>query len=526
VGLWRTDRHVNPLVVASLTSVSPWMPHTVYIGGGEEPKYLRAWPELLGVVLALIPHQVYIGYGRTCPGEGSPIKETTDPNLPQIIARPQSQPKMAGFRCEEEIKGQESRDFPFVWRISKSYLALLYLQILAYLFPILLSLLRNFKTATTTIMERISTEDMALVNRFEALAVRSRPRQAIQPGENEISEKNWGCCLVFIVVTTRAVVFMHLKEALHKGWRAFDLVGITRSIDGLYVAEFANEEARNRVLAQSPWHFKQDILALASLSSAPRESDKAACRIHTWVQLHHAPFCMLEPTAIRRLVREIGEMLDPALEDREKWEKYARLKMILDPSAPLCDKIPLLLPKGERWEVLVHYERLPTVCLYCAQIGHEVEGCDARNNLMAHIKTYPTKLHELLREKLRPSYGGWVNKDYLMPRVGSRKGDMGAVADQGSGSVGRDTFKGDGKSNFDINAAPPAEHDIPKRPMGRIKRGSAHISQQGECSATMSEDPKQSHNALMLALVSSVLMRESQKMKKQKAVGSALPLHR
>jgi hypothetical protein len=216
VGLWRTDRHVNPLVVASLTSVSPWMPHTVYIGGGEEPKYLRAWPELLGVVLALIPHH-YIGYGRTCPGEGSPIKETTDPNLPQIIARTQSQPKMAGFRSEEEIKGQESRDFPFVWRISKSYLALLYLQMLAYLFPILLSLLRNFKTATTIIMERISTEDMVLVNRFEALAVRSRPRQAIQLGENEISEKNWGYCLVFIVVTTRTVVFMHLKEALHKG---------------------------------------------------------------------------------------------------------------------------------------------------------------------------------------------------------------------------------------------------------------------------------------------------------------------
>jgi Domain of unknown function (DUF4283) len=110
------------------------------------------------------------------------------------------------------------------------------------------------------------------------------------------------------------------------------------------VAEFSTVLARNQVISQSPWHFKQDLLGMKALATAPRESDKAECRTQIWVQLHHAPLCRLEKVTFRRLIGEVGELLDPALEGIAKWEKFVRLKVIIDPNSPLCDKIPLLLP--------------------------------------------------------------------------------------------------------------------------------------------------------------------------------------
>jgi Zinc knuckle len=93
-----------------------------------------------------------------------------------------------------------------------------------------------------------------------------------------------------------------------------------------------------------------------------------------------------------------------------KLEGIARLKVVIDPNHPLFNKIPLLLPGGERFVVLIHYERLQRVCLYCAKIGHEIEGCEDRNNLLAYLKTYPEELHAVLRDKRQPRVQKWIKK--------------------------------------------------------------------------------------------------------------------
>jgi Domain of unknown function (DUF4283)/Zinc knuckle len=207
----------------------------------------------------------------------------------------------------------------------------------------------------------------------------------------------------------------HLKESLYKSWTAFHLIKVTRCHEGLYLAEFEDMQYRNRVISKAPWHFKQDVLALLPLEMAPEDLDKGRCRVHLWVQLHQAPLSRLGKPAFQKLLVVLGEVIDTELEGMDKWERFARTKMAIDPDRPLLDKLPLLLPGGERYEVLVHYERLQRVCLYCARIGHEVEGCEDRNTLLSHIKSYPAELHELMRARLLPDIGKWINKDYLIP---------------------------------------------------------------------------------------------------------------
>jgi hypothetical protein len=88
---------------------------------------------------------------------------------------------------------------PLFWHISKAFSPL--------------SLVIFLKTAA---MERVSNDHRALINQFEAMAVRTNSRRTVQLGENEVNDKDWRCCLAVKVITSIPVVFSHLKEALHK----------------------------------------------------------------------------------------------------------------------------------------------------------------------------------------------------------------------------------------------------------------------------------------------------------------------
>jgi hypothetical protein len=81
--------------------------------------------------------------------------------------------------------------------------------------------------------------------------------------------------------------------------------------------------------------------------------------------------------------------------------------MVVNPFSPLKDRILLELLGGQSEEVLVHYERIYRACLLCSKIGHETEGCDERQGLIAHISTYPLEIRGILWKKTyKKSKGG------------------------------------------------------------------------------------------------------------------------
>jgi Domain of unknown function (DUF4283) len=158
-----------------------------------------------------------------------------------------------------------------------------------------------------TAMDRQNLDHTALVWQFEALVVRPNLNVEVQISTNEICNTNWKCCLALRVVTTRLIIFTHLRESLHKSWVTYNLVNVTRSFEGLYMAEFAQLQDRDRVINKAPWHFKHDVLALLPLTTAPEEVDKERCRIQVWVQLHRAPLSrMIKPTFLK-LISVLGD---------------------------------------------------------------------------------------------------------------------------------------------------------------------------------------------------------------------------
>jgi Domain of unknown function (DUF4283) len=288
-------------------------------------------------------------------------------------------------------------------------------------------------------MANIPPNQRELIAKFESLVVRNKkPTLTLQ--KNEMIQENWGQCLLLHLFTTRPVNYLHLKEALMKSWSHLGLDGLTRFSEGAYVVEFESTEARDQIVEKSPWHFKQELIGVKKLNGPPNNQDITECRALLWVQFHCTSIRYLINDAVYRMTESVGEIMDTEFEGREKWGRFARIRMVINPFSPLKDRILLELPGGRSEEVLVHYERIYRACLFCSKIGHETEGCAERQALIAHICTYPLEIRGILREKLKPQCGGWVYKDYNLPREKATNG-------------GSDNFNLDGLDRTDRDGA-------------------------------------------------------------------------
>jgi Domain of unknown function (DUF4283) len=219
------------------------------------------------------------------------------------------------------------------------------------------------------------------------------------------------------VVTARPVGFQILKETLHHSCHEYGLTELSRFSEGTYVAQFKNSGGRERVQALGPWHFKQDIIALKPLKNVLTNVDREDCRCQIWVQIHHPAIKRMTRGATQKIVAQIGTLMDPSLEGMEKWDRYARLRVEIDLYKLLIDEIPIVLPGEEKYVAYIHYERVARVRMYCSKMRHEIETCEIRNELMAGIRSYSIELHETLLEKIKPRYGGWVSRSYLLPKM-------------------------------------------------------------------------------------------------------------
>jgi hypothetical protein len=157
------------------------------------------------------------------------------------------------------------------------------------------------------------------------------------------------------------------------------------------------------------------VLGLKKLTTAPTAANDTTWTSLVWIQFRSKVSRNLSKEAICRLAENIGTIFDMELEGREKWGRFARIRVIIDPCLPLKDIITLNIPGGELEKVLIHYEKLYMICLFCAKIGHEMESCEDYQSLIAHINTYSLEIRGILCAKLKPSYGEWVHKDYCLP---------------------------------------------------------------------------------------------------------------
>ncbi|KAK8491133.1 hypothetical protein V6N12_055243 [Hibiscus sabdariffa] len=167
-------------------------------------------------------------------------------------------------------------------------------------------------------------------------------------------------------------------------WKHDKVVSIILLKPSYYRIKFPTEYIQNDILAQGPWTFKGDWLALASLNPEYSIDDYIFLTMNVWIRIHGIPSVLMDDDdTANHTSHSLGNMIGEVVKvDTRRIDlnmiDYLRIGIILDVTKPVhrCVAIggsgpsPKLCP--------LQYECLPTLCHGCGIIGHALEHCSIR----------------------------------------------------------------------------------------------------------------------------------------------------
>ena len=138
---------------------------------------------------------------------------------------------------------------------------------------------------------------------------------------------------------------------------------------------FREEGDVEKIMNREPWTFNKHLVALKRIE---KHTNLRQIQFETtcmWVQLHNLPIG-ISFSAAKSIVSEVGKVFENNLEE-EKYEgsNFARVRVGVDITKPLCRGSKLVLRNGEKSWVCFKYERMPNICQWCGNLTHMDRDC-------------------------------------------------------------------------------------------------------------------------------------------------------
>nr|DAD18635.1 TPA_asm: hypothetical protein HUJ06_020098 [Nelumbo nucifera] len=167
------------------------------------------------------------------------------------------------------------------------------------------------------------------------------------------------------------------------------------------MVKFLSKFDCDEVFDASPWNFNGDFILMAKCEANRAPSSYQLDSVGIWVQLSNLPVEYLTIEVAKSIASTVGKPvnLEP---DVKKWCKFARIKVQMSIYQPLIKSVPYTLLKWEEITVPLAYERLPRFCSLCGLLGHELERCKIRFDIMGKIEEskspeFRKRLQDLLK---------------------------------------------------------------------------------------------------------------------------------
>ncbi|KAL2941144.1 Proline--tRNA ligase [Bienertia sinuspersici] len=160
------------------------------------------------------------------------------------------------------------------------------------------------------------------------------------------------------VLTERSYNFEAFKKTMNHIW-AISKGALFRQIEnGLFVVQFAHNKDRTKVLDGRLWTFDQHLVMLDEVKGNQQPSD------------------ISHPLGdVRTIAGKFGEVIEVE-RDGVVWDKSVRARVILNIMKPLRRFVRIRNKEGNIVSIEVKYERLPTFCYACGEIGHIERDCE------------------------------------------------------------------------------------------------------------------------------------------------------
>ncbi|XP_050229142.1 uncharacterized protein LOC126678284 [Mercurialis annua] len=195
---------------------------------------------------------------------------------------------------------------------------------------------------------------------------------------DEVIEEKSELCVVGKLLTKKPYNLNHMRNALASAWRLARGFNLKDVGDNLFVCEFFSKVDKSRILKEGPWHFDKQIILFESLNGNMQPNNMLLTGCPVWVRIYDLPLNCRGKAAVSKIGGRIGRILEWDDEEGVVWNRYSRIRVVIDTSKPLMRGMKVINSLGEHSWIGFKYERIQNYCYWCGMLDHLEVECETK----------------------------------------------------------------------------------------------------------------------------------------------------
>lgn len=260
--------------------------------------------------------------------------------------------------------------------------------------------------------------DEELIRKFAQLhTASSSSATALVLSSSAVETRDWGLCMRAKVCKDKMVFEAQFEKLMRRAWGAKPATVFTQIERGSYLIEFTGKSEMLRILNEGPWIYRQDLVAVAPCTTEEQLTHPID-KVELWVQFHNVQDDSLTDEGILMLTSQVGTQVTEPVRGFINGRRFFKIKLAVLLDGPFKDFISVTHPT--RGDIIVYlvYEKLGRLCDFCGMIGHDLNTCTERTQLV-RIKNNPINQNRPdLKNILKPNFGPWRLCPELLPAFG------------------------------------------------------------------------------------------------------------
>lgn len=191
-----------------------------------------------------------------------------------------------------------------------------------------------------------------------------------------ISPAEKGRVLIGRWVSKKPLILKAMSQAFLTAWNTRKAFQLRYLGDSKFVVESLSWRDREKVLAESPWHFDRQLVVLVEPKPTDQLSEVNVSRCSFWIRVYDLPFNRRGEGAVQKVAEKAGLVEEVDETSLTSWHSYFRVRVAIEVDKPLIRGTKIRNVRGEVVPIPFRYEKLANFCYFCGRLGHVHEACE------------------------------------------------------------------------------------------------------------------------------------------------------
>ncbi|XP_050229323.1 uncharacterized protein LOC126678468 [Mercurialis annua] len=178
------------------------------------------------------------------------------------------------------------------------------------------------------------------------------------------------------LLTNKPYSLNHMKNALASAWRLAKGFNMRDVGDNLFICEFFSKVDRAKILREGPWHFDKQLILLEPVKGNMQPNNLLLTGCPIWVRIYDLPLNCRGKAAVEKIGSKIGKVEERDDDSGGDWNRYSRIRVVIDTNKPLMRGMTAINPLGEKVWISFKYERVHNYCYWCGMLDHVEAECE------------------------------------------------------------------------------------------------------------------------------------------------------